>query len=470
MRRSALVLALVFAVCGGPLRADSFEDGLTAFRAGEPGRAHDIWLPLAGQGDAAAQYSLGKLFEHGEGPIPQDLTKAVYWYRSAAQQGLPAAQNNLALMYAQGRGVPGDLNSAIELWRAAAKQNYPWAQYNLGLAYFRGQGVPIDQHEAAQWFRRAADGGLAEAQFIMGQLRREGLGLEKDEGRALAWYHRAADQGHLRARKQANALRAAGVVPNPPSVAETAPAPVQELAASLPKPSGATAEDGTAVRSEPQGSKPTALTPPREAKAKPETAAKQQAPGGQGAAKRDTPPEAKPPAEPQTAEAPRPTKSATPAPAKQEAKARSKARPKPKTAADQHKVEKPDKAETSDRTEVAVKAEDKARQPVAAAPVQSAALPADGDGPTDPKTNSGYRVWLASAGSKAQAIKLWQQVQDRHPDILAGAVVGYGEVDLGGQTLFRVLVGPLASAAEAEQLCERLRTAEPEAFCKVRAD
>ena len=171
MRRSALVLALVLVVCGGPIRAESFEDGLRAFRAGEPGRAHDIWLPLAGEGDAAAQYSLGKLFEHGEGPIHQDLTKAVHWYKSAAAQGLPAAQNNLALMYAQGRGVSGDLGRAIQLWRAAADRSYPWAQYNLGLAYFRGQGVAIDQSEAAVWFRRAADGGLAEAQFIIGQLK-----------------------------------------------------------------------------------------------------------------------------------------------------------------------------------------------------------------------------------------------------------------------------------------------------------
>ncbi len=46
----------------------------------------------------------------------------------------------------------------------------------------------------------------------------------------------------------------------------------------------------------------------------------------------------------------------------------------------------------------------------------------------------------------------------------------FAEVDLGGEALFRVLAGPVASAAEAERLCERLRAAQPDAFCKVRAD
>ena len=44
------------------------------------------------------------------------------------------------------------------------------------------------------------------------------------------------------------------------------------------------------------------------------------------------------------------------------------------------------------------------------------------------------------------------------------------EIDLGGENLFRVLAGPLASAAEAERICERLREAQPDAFCKVRAN
>jgi TPR repeat protein len=536
------VLALVLVVCGGPLRAESFEDGLRAFRAGEPGRAHDIWLPLAGEGDAAAQYSLGKLFEHGEGPIHQDLTKAVHWYESAAAQGLPAAQNNLALMYAQGRGVSGDLGRAIQLWRAAAERSYPWAQYNLGLAYFRGQGVAIDQSEAAVWFRRAADGGLAEAQFIMGQLKREGLGLEKDEGEALAWYHRAAEQGHLRARKQANVLKAEGVEPIPPKAMDTAKIPAQELAASLPKPSSSKARNGSQVQAAPQVStgqsnKASAEVP---AKSKPKSEAK--APGKQpkaeakSSAKKkantraaaEPKPEAKNAAEQQSAPAKSVPKGAPKdkaksdgeAPARKQtakaqipdkAEAASTSRPKQKTAARPKTSRKP-KPKTSSKSEMgdteatlevenspSAQGKTRAREnsKTAATPeplvrrqeangqsapktgvrstpepaaAQSAARPPVEAGSSKTEPGDGYRVWLASAGSKSRATKLWRAVQDRHPNVLAGIDVDFARVDLGGEALFRVLAGPLASAAAAEQLCERLREAQPDAFCKVRAD
>jgi uncharacterized protein len=45
--------------------------------------------------------SLGK----GEG-VRQDYSAAVRWFRQAAEQGVAAAQNDLGVMYASGKGVP----------------------------------------------------------------------------------------------------------------------------------------------------------------------------------------------------------------------------------------------------------------------------------------------------------------------------------------------------------------------------
>ena len=39
----------------------------------------------AEQGDAAAQYTLGRLYELGRG-VPKDEAKAAHWYRKAAEQ------------------------------------------------------------------------------------------------------------------------------------------------------------------------------------------------------------------------------------------------------------------------------------------------------------------------------------------------------------------------------------------------
>ena len=48
------------------------------------------------------QLGLGALYEAGQGVPAVDFGQALVWYRAAAAQGLPAAQNNLALLYAGG--------------------------------------------------------------------------------------------------------------------------------------------------------------------------------------------------------------------------------------------------------------------------------------------------------------------------------------------------------------------------------
>jgi TPR repeat protein len=60
--------------------------------------------PPAGRSDARAQFNLGRRYAVGEGVV-QDHAEAVKWYRKAAEQGYPAAQNDLGWMYQNGRGV-----------------------------------------------------------------------------------------------------------------------------------------------------------------------------------------------------------------------------------------------------------------------------------------------------------------------------------------------------------------------------
>jgi hypothetical protein len=62
-------------------------------------------------------------------------------------------------MYYEGRGVPQDPAKAIRWWRKAADQGLPAAQYNLGLMYENEEGVSQDLAEAAKWYRKAAEQG-----------------------------------------------------------------------------------------------------------------------------------------------------------------------------------------------------------------------------------------------------------------------------------------------------------------------
>jgi hypothetical protein len=237
-RRLFALLFSAFAVMacgvfGAGARAEPYDDGMRAYEAGDFPKALELWGPMAENGDAIAQYSLGKLLENGAAGVPSDLVAAAKWYRRSAGQGITAAQNNLGLMYAQGRGVPQDVTRAAELWRAASEKDHVIAQFNLALAYFRGEGVREDRPEALRWFRRAGDLGLANAQYALGQVIRMGLAGEADQAEALYWYELAAGQGHVKAETQAQELRAAGVRARTIQAAE-APAPQPSQTATAP--------------------------------------------------------------------------------------------------------------------------------------------------------------------------------------------------------------------------------------------
>ncbi len=233
---AVLLLALAGAAFGDGARAQSYDDGLSAYDTGDFAKALEIWGPLAENGDAVAQYSLGKLLENGGVGVPRDLAEAAKWYQRSASQGIATAQNNLGLMYAQGRGVPQDVTLAVKFWRDAAAKDHVVAKFNLALAYFRGEGVAEDRVEAQRWFRAAAEFGLADAQYALAQIIRMGLTAEADEAEALHWYQLAAAQGHVKAEAQARQLRDAGVIARIPLGTPLPVAPVVAASEPLPPP------------------------------------------------------------------------------------------------------------------------------------------------------------------------------------------------------------------------------------------
>ena len=190
----------------GPDNRVLYKDGLEAYESERFDRAYVLWKPLAENGYAPAQYSLGKLFDEGGGSIRANPFMAALWYRQAAAQDVAAAQNNLAIMYAKGRGVPLNESRAVALWEQAAANGHAVAKFNLALSYFNGDGVDADRQGAVAWFRKAADDGVADAQFALGQLYRQGVGVPRDPGLARGWYEKAARQGHGEARLHYHAM------------------------------------------------------------------------------------------------------------------------------------------------------------------------------------------------------------------------------------------------------------------------
>ena len=120
----------------------------------------------AEQGDADAQFLLGRRYFNGEG-VPQNYQEAVKWFRLAAEQGDADAQFLLGRRYFNGEGVPQDYQEAAKWYRLAAEQGQADAQFSLGNMYALGEGVPQDDVQAHKWINLAAlrttTGELAES-------------------------------------------------------------------------------------------------------------------------------------------------------------------------------------------------------------------------------------------------------------------------------------------------------------------
>ena len=82
--------------------------------------------------------------------------------RQTAQQGDASAQYTLGVMYENGEGVVQNFVTAVKWYRKGAKQGDEWAQYTMGRVYESGQGAPQDMTNAASWYRKAAEQALFE--------------------------------------------------------------------------------------------------------------------------------------------------------------------------------------------------------------------------------------------------------------------------------------------------------------------
>jgi hypothetical protein len=116
----ALVVAALMLMMGdGIAGADPLDDGERAYAQHDFDTALKLLNPLAKNGNAEAQATLGLMFSNGQG-VAQDFDAAIRWWRLAAAQGVALAQVNLGLAY----GVKQDFGRAYVWLSAAAAQNF----------------------------------------------------------------------------------------------------------------------------------------------------------------------------------------------------------------------------------------------------------------------------------------------------------------------------------------------------------
>ena len=79
IRKIITGLTLSLLLGNGVAVAADFDKGINAYDSGDYKTALAEWTPLAEQGHADAQYSLGVMYENGEGS-PENAKTALKWY------------------------------------------------------------------------------------------------------------------------------------------------------------------------------------------------------------------------------------------------------------------------------------------------------------------------------------------------------------------------------------------------------
>ena len=113
---AAFILALSLTA---PVAAGPWEDAVAAHERGDFATALRLFRPLAGQGNAVAQFNLGVMYDNGHG-VPQDHVLAHMWFNLSAAQGNQLAAGRRDRMAT--RMTPAQIAKARKLareWRSA---------------------------------------------------------------------------------------------------------------------------------------------------------------------------------------------------------------------------------------------------------------------------------------------------------------------------------------------------------------
>jgi TPR repeat protein len=138
-----------------------------------------VLMRRANNGDPAAQEELGFRYFVGKG-FNADTARAAYWIGKAADQNMAIAQYNLAVFLNNGWGVAWNPFKAYERFKAAAKDSLPEGEFAYGLFFTDNLVVPRDWQRAYRWLKLAADAKYEPAHKVIAEFIRRGIPLTSD--------------------------------------------------------------------------------------------------------------------------------------------------------------------------------------------------------------------------------------------------------------------------------------------------
>lgn len=238
MKLVAATLGVV--VIAAPALAD-VKAGVEAWGRGDFARAVQEWRGPAAAGDADAQFNLGQAYKLGRG-VPADQGIAIEWFRKAALQGHPKAEDNYGLaLFQEGRKA-----EALPWLEKSVARDEKRAELVLGTMLFNADGVTRDWTRAYALVTRSSQQGLPQGSQTLAQMDKYIPETQRRDGIELA--RKIEGNGRV---ALAGAEGPVGVTPMPPSrVAEDRPAAAR--VASVPKPPKTVAPKPAATKPAPE--------------------------------------------------------------------------------------------------------------------------------------------------------------------------------------------------------------------------
>ena len=210
----AAALGLTLTV-GGEVRAavppeasTAFEQGMTAYKAGNMEDAIKDWTEAAGKGHVGAAWILGNLYDKGK-VVPHSDKEAFRYYKIAAEGGQPEAATRLGLMYRD--GIPDiklkrNYKQATHWFEVGALAPRADAQYYLGQMHRNGWGVPVDKSEGLRWYLLSAKKRFPPAFLALGRIHFDGDGVDVNRVDGWAFLMLAQRYGDDAIKQKANDL------------------------------------------------------------------------------------------------------------------------------------------------------------------------------------------------------------------------------------------------------------------------
>ncbi|MBR6231732.1 MAG: sel1 repeat family protein [Alphaproteobacteria bacterium] len=175
-------------------------EGVLAYQYKQYPTAFAEFNYLANEGDPAANYYLGKLYQEGLG-APQNEARAFSLFQAADSGYYFPATAELGKMLLNGSAqVPPDPKKAIALLKKATHAGESDAAFMLGQAYAFGTNVEPNLNYAYGYYLLSALSGNMKAQYALAKLYLEGRGVPQDYTEALKWMTRSANQGYVLAQ------------------------------------------------------------------------------------------------------------------------------------------------------------------------------------------------------------------------------------------------------------------------------